>query len=244
MANYTVQNYGYVDNPLNIKKLVLDDLRRYGVFIHLRDSGKVGYNLESYLHNNSPYGINYYRNEIQRMAKTISQHEDELRKLKSDGKILYQEFVDNADKEFRRKQEEIQTGKDVPYYNTKITKLKNRAFQLRKFVESYKGPKELQAEIISDIKEMIEALENEASEYEEEAKKEIESRDKLMHSSLPEVPPYEEWLKDETDDIKYRIEFCKDRIKESKQKIEQLRKNDELIEELFYSLAPYDEDLM
>lgn len=244
MANYTVQNNGYVDNPLNIKKLVLDDLRRYGVFSHLRDSGKVGYDLESYLRSNSPYGVKYYRNEIQRITKTLAEYEAELEKLKSDGKILYQEFVDNADKEFRRKQKDILDGKDTPYYNTKITKLKNRAFQLRKFVESYKGPKELQAEIIADIKDMIEALEDEAFRYEEDARKEAESRDKLMHSSLPEVPPYEEWLKDKTDLLEYRLKFLGDKVKEFKQTIERLRKNDKLIEELFYSLAPYDEDLI
>lgn len=244
MANYMVQNYGYVDKPLNIKNLILDDLRRCGIFQHLRDIGKVGYDLETYLRNTGPFGIAEYQDSIQSDTKAISKLKDKLHTLEVKGRLSYQEYVDNTTKEFLEKKKSIEEGKDVPYYNNKIVKLKNRAFQLRKFIESYEGPKELYDEIISDVKDMIEALEEEAFRYKEEAQKEIESRNKIMHSSSPELVSFQEWVEKEKSEVKDRIRFLNSRIEESKKYINRLKSTNRLIEELFYSLAPYDEDLI
>lgn len=244
MANYMVQTYGYVDNPLNIKKLVLDDLRSHNIFQHLRDTSKVGYELETYLHNTCPFGIAEYQDMIQSYIKAISKLKDKLDTLEVKGELLYQEYVDNTTKEFLEKKKSIKEGKDVPYYNNKIVKLRNRAFQLRKFIESYEGPKELYAEIISDVKDMIEALEEEASSYKEEAQKEIESRNKIMHSSSPELVSFQEWIEKEKSVVEDHIKFLNSRIEESKKYIDRLKSANKLIEELFYSLAPYDEDVL
>ena len=94
--NYLFQNYGYVDKPVNFKHVVVDLLRRYGIFIHMRDEPSGIYDLNKFLYETNPMGIPYHQDNIKRAEKAITTHQQRLKDLEENGDQLYQQYYDEG----------------------------------------------------------------------------------------------------------------------------------------------------
>lgn len=235
--NYMFQNYGYVDKPVNFKHVVIDLLRRYGIFIHMRDEPSGIYDLDKFLYEKNPMGIPYHKKNIARLEKRIKEAEDKLCQLSTDGDKLYQEYYDEGLKDYNNL---VETNEYYKKYKEEADKYEKRAKDIQNFLNNFKLENQEFSNLIKEtLNECIEAL---MEDYDSNI------RYAVINDVRDKTEPYnpmskEEWIQVETDRCKNEIEWCTKQIEEEKKAIKSCRKKDKLIKEIFTALEPFDKDI-
>lgn len=105
MENYQILNSGVLieNNPIDFKSIILDFARNNSNLIHLRDSGRVSSDVESYMR---PDELNSYKHKLENADKIISEYTEKISRLKklsdSEKKIEHKNKIDMIRKECER----------------------------------------------------------------------------------------------------------------------------------------------
>ena len=235
--DYTFQNYNYVKNPVNFKHVVIDLLRRYGIFIHMRDEPSGIYDLDKFLYEKNPMGIPYHKENIARLKKRIKKAEDKLCQLSTDGDKLYQEYYEEGLKAYN---ELILSNRYFKNYKREADKCEKRIKDIQDFLNNFKlEDQEFNRLIRGTLSECIEALVEERAYYNEEA-----ARNDVGDTPEPYSPsPKEQWIQKEIKECHDEIEWCTKQIKEEEQAIKNCEEQDNLIKKIFAALEPFDKEI-
>ena len=235
--NFLFQNYDYIKNPVNLKHVVIDLLRGYGLFIHMRDEPSGIYDLDNFLYEKNPMGIPYHKENIEILKKRIKTAEDKLRQLDTDGDKLYQEDYDRGLKNYN---DIIMSNKYCKEYKDTANKYLNRAHNIQDFLKDFKLENQDYYNLIKDnLDGCIEALLEDYIYYNREA-----IRNDVGDNPEPYNPtPKEQWIQEEIKEYHDEIEWCNKQIKEEEQAIKSCEEKDNLIKEIFKALEPFDKEI-
>ena len=214
--NYLVQNMGYVDKPLNIKHLVLDQLKNYGIFAHLREERNLGYDVEKYLHTEE---ITYRENQIKQGKEFIKKAKGIIEDFHKNGREAYDKYIESFNKPL--------DIAEASHWLKDEEKLRKRASQLNNFLSSISNNSILaKYKVKTDIKDMLDALTDEANRCHEYYKYAKEFEERLTFFS-PKPLTFEEWMKKEEDNLKKDIEIREKCISETRKELKEYKKRDE-----------------
>ena len=234
--SYYLHNMGYIngDKPLNLKHIVIDILRKYGIFIHMRDEKSGLYDLKDFLYETNPIGIPYHRDNIRRAEKGITAHQQRLKDLAENGDQLYQQYYDEGKAKYEAV---IASNRYYKEYKSEADRLKNILGKLQNFNSTFyiEGQSDLTKEVLNNISDCIEAVEE---DYQDNLQRAEEN-------DIVNPEPYQplskkEWLEKEKKESNHKINFYKERIEEEKKIIEGLKEKDKIIKAIFAALEPYD----
>lgn len=105
MENYQILNSGVLieNNPIDFKSIILDFARNNSNLIHLRDSGRVSSDVESYMR---PDELNSYKRKLENADEIISEYTEKISRLKklsdSEKEIEHKNKIDMIRKECER----------------------------------------------------------------------------------------------------------------------------------------------
>ena len=235
--NYMFQNYGYVDKPVNFKHLVIDLLRRYGLFIHMRDEPSGIYDLDKFLYETNPMGIPYHEKSITRLEKRIKDAENKLKELNIDSDKLYQEYYDEGLKDYNNL---IETNEYYKEYKERADKYLKRVHNIQNFLYNFHiENQEFNNLVKENLNECIEAL---MEDYDSNIRYAV--LNDIRDNPEPYNPmPKKEWIQVEIRRCNDEIEWCTKQIKEEKKAIKNLQEKDKLIKEIFMALEPFDKEI-
>lgn len=234
-----------IDRPINIKKIILDDmLINSAFFYHLRDTPRsklLSYSLYDYLDDPS-----YYRDALNRVNDDIIAIKNQINNIIENTDAAYACYKREGEKEFRKAVKKDESASDIARYDKKINKIDRLSKAMSSYIESYSGPEFLKAQITYEVNNIINTLNTEANRVtrlKEDAKK---KRDNLM---LDKEDGFKPLNKDEW--VRQRIAELSDRLiddRHSAAKIEEIIKEtswrNNLIEQLFKSLEDWDKDIV
>ena len=234
--SYYLHNMGYIsgEKPLNLKHVVIDILRRYGIFIHMRDEKSGLYDLRDFLYETNPMGIPYHQDNIKRAEKAITTHQQRLKDLEENGDQLYQHYYDEGKAEYETV---VASNKYYHEYKDEANRLRDIIGKLQNFNSTFciEGQPNLTKEVINNISDCIEAVEE---EYQENQQKAAENN--IIEPELYNPPSKEEWLEKEKEESNHKIKFYRERIQEEEKTIKNLQERDKIIRAIFIALEPYD----
>ena len=235
--NYLFQNYDYVKNPVNFKHVVIDLLRRYGLFIHMRDEPNYIYDLDKFLYEKNPMGIPYHKENIVRLKKRIKDAEDKINQLNTDGDELYQKYYEEGLKDYS---DIILSNVYFKKYKEEADRYEKRVKDVQDFLNNFKlKNQEFNNLIRENLSDCIEALVEDCVYYNKEA-----ARHNVGDTPEPYNPTSkEQWIQEEIKKCHEEIEWCIKQIKEEKKAIKNLREKDALIKEIFTALEPFDKEI-
>lgn len=235
--NYLFQNYGYVDKPVNFKHVVIDLLRRYGIFIHMRDEPSGIYDLDKFLYEKNPMGIPYYKENIARLEKRIKEAEDKLCQLSTDGDKLYQKYYDEGLKDYNKI---VETNEYYKEYRERADKYLKRVHNIQDFLYNFHLENQEFSNIIKEtLNGCIEAL---MEYYDSNIKRAIIND--VRDNTKPYNPtPKEQWIQEEIKKCHDEIEWCTKQIKQEKKAIKNCEEKDNLIKKIFAALEPFDKEV-
>lgn len=235
--NYMFQNYGYVDKPVNFKHVVIDLLRRYGLFIHMRDEPSGIYDLDKFLYEKNPMGIPYHKEKIEKLKNRIEDAKNKLQQLNTDAETLYQEWYNAGLEKYN---ELIETNKYFTKYKAVANNYKKRISDIQDFINNFKLENQEFDDIIKEnLVGCVEALSEDYDFYIKEA---VEND--VGDNPEPYCPVHmDKWIADQTKDCLNEIEWCTKQIKEEEQAIKNLQEKDKLIKEIFIALEPFDKEI-
>lgn len=235
--NYLFQNYDYVKNPVNFKHVVIDLLRRYGLFIHMRDEPSGIYDLDKFLYEKNPMGIPYHKEKITKLEKRIKDTENKINQLNTDGDELYQEYYEEGLKDYN---DIILSNIYFKEYKEEADRYEKRVKDIQDFLNNFKlKNQEFNNLIRENLSDCIEALVEDCAYYNKEA-----VRHDVGDTPEPYNPtPKEQWTQEEIKKCHEEIEWCTKQIKEEKKAIKNLLEKDALIKEIFTALEPFDKEI-
>lgn len=234
--NYLFQDYDYVKNPVNFKHVVIDLLRGYRLFIHMRNEPRGIYDLDRFLYEKNPMGIPYHKENIARLKKRIKKAEDKLRQLSTDGDKLYQDYCEESFKEYNL----FLSYRCSEEYKEEADKYGKRVEDIQYFLNNFKlENQEFNKLIRENLSDCIEALTEECAYYNKEA-----VRCEVVDAPEPyNLTPKEQWAQEEVERCHDEIEWCTKRIKEEEQAIKSCEEKDNLIKEIFTALEPFNKEV-
>ena len=235
--NYLFQNYDYVKNPVNFKHVVIDLLRRYGLFIHMRDEPNCIYDLDRFLYEKNPMGIPYHKENIIELKKRIKDAENKINQLNTDGDELYQKYCEEGLKDYN---DIILPNIYFKEYKEEAGRYEKRVKDIQDFLNNFKlKNQEFNNLIRENLSDCIEALVEDCAFYNREA-----AEHNVGDTPEPYNPtPKEQWIQEEIKKCHEEIEWCTKQIKEEKKAIKNLQEKDALIKEIFTALEPFDKEI-
>lgn len=235
--NYLFQNYDYVKNPVNFKHVVIDLLRRYGLFIHMRDEPNCIYDLDKFLYEKNPMGIPYHKENIIKLKKRIKDAENKINQLNTDGDELYQKYYKEGLKDYN---DIILSNMYFKEYKEEAGRYEKRVKDIQDFLNNFKlKNQEFNNLIRENLSDCIEALVEDCAFYNREA-----AGHNVGDTPEPYNPtPKEQWIQEEIKKCHEEIEWCTKQIKEEKKAIKNLQEKDALIKEIFTALEPFDKEI-
>ena len=233
--NYYFQNRSLIGGPINMKKVVLDILRNYGIFIHMRDEPRDKYDIKDFLHETNPMGIPYHLENIERAKNKIKECKDYLKKIESDSDALYQKYYDDGLTEYTKL---IESNKYYHYYQQRATDFNNTIKVVENFLNDFNidGQSNLTNIVKENLTDCLEALKRD----EQNAIDAAEQNDVNKHTISYTPVNKKEWLQVEIIKCKNAIELNEKRIKEEEEIIKRLKEKDKVIKTIFAALEPYD----
>lgn len=242
MRNYYLENYGYVENPLNIKKLALDLIKGYGMFSHMRDELRDKfYNLENVLYENNPYGIPYHEAAIKNGRKKIAELTKYLKELEDNPHQLYQKYYDDGYENYRKELEGRSPA--IKTLEENLGKYRRRADALLSFLKNFELKGSIGKEIVDKSRDIYLSVKEQIAELEVDISKCDKS---FSESKLEDYNPMkeEDWVQKEIKDTKYKIGFHKERISEEEDVIKRLQERDKEIRSIYEALEPFNEEIV
>lgn len=234
---FLFQNYHYVNEPVNFKHVVIDLLRRYGLFIHMRDEPNCIYDIDKFLYEKNPNGIPYHKEKIEKLKNRIKEAENKLQQLNIDSDSLYQEWYNEGLKTYNNL---IETNEYCEKYKTLANNYLKRINNIQDFLKNFKLKNSEFSKLIEDnLDGCIEALLEDYNYYNKEAVKNDVGDDPKPYSPMPK----EEWIQEHIKNCNEEIEWCTKQIKKEKQAIKNCREKDKLIKEIFTALEPFDKEI-
>ena len=235
--NYMFQNYGYVDKPVNFKHVVIDLLRRYGLFIHMRDEPSGIYDLDKFLYETNPMGIPYHKEKIEKLKNRIEDAKNKLKELNVGSDKLYQEYYDDGLKDYNNL---IETNEYYKKYRHVANKYIKRVHNIQDFLYNFHLENQEFSNIIKEtLNRCIEAL---MEDYDSNIRYAVIND--VRDNTEPYNPmPKEKWIQVETNRCKNEIEWCTKQIEEEKKAIKSCRQKDKLIKAIFVALEPFHKDI-
>ena len=235
--SFLFQNYDYVKNPVNFKHVVIDLLRSYGIFIHMRDAQSGIYDLDKFLYEKNSMGIPYHKENIVRLEKRLKEAEDKISQLNTDGDKLYQEYYDEGLKDYN---DIIKGNKYYKEYKNEANKYLKRVHNIQDFLENFKLENQDYYNLIKDtLAGCIEALLGDYNYYNRLAINNDVGDNPALFSPMPK----EMWIQEQIEECNDDIEFCIKEIKEEKLAIKLYIEKDKLIKEIFKALEPFDKEI-
>lgn len=235
--NFLFQNYDYVKNPVNFKHVVIDLLRRYGLFIHMRDEPNSIYDLDKFLYEKNSMGIPYHKENITRLEKKIKEAEDKLCQLNTDVDKLYQEYYDEGLNDYN---DIIKGNKYYKEYKDEANNYLKRVHNIQDFLENFKLENKDYYSLIKDTLDgCIEALLGDYNYYNRLAINNDVGDNPAPYSPMPK----EMWIQEQIEECHDEIEWCNKQIKEEEQAIKNCEEKDKLIKEIFMALEPFDKEI-
>ena len=176
--SYLFQNYGYVGGSVNMKHAVIDLLRRYGIFIHMRDEPSGIYDIDKFLYAKNPMGIPYHQEYLNSCKKHIQECQDMIDKLESEeaSDKLYNEYCKECERYYN---EVILTNREYHKWMDRAEKSQNRIETIKNFINSFEieNQNELTTLIKNDLQKCINALSDDYKSYMKSADKMEVSKD-------------------------------------------------------------------
>lgn len=239
--NYLFQNYGYVENPVNMKHVVIDLLRGHGIFIHMRDEPSGIYDENKFLYEKNEMGIPYHEDNIKTFKYRIKKAEDILLKLKSEeADSLYEEYL----KDYKRHYDEsVSTNRAYNRLKDRASKVQDRINIIKNFNEKFSANNILNQDLTNlikkDLSDCIEALEE---DYDGFIRRAVEADVTGTEEENFNPMGKEEWVSNQINRYKEELTLLRKRIKDEKEAIKNLRAKDEIIKALFKELDAFDEE--
>lgn len=233
--NYYFQNRGLVGVPINMKKVVLDILRNYGIFIHMRDEPRDKYDLKDFLYETNPMGIPYHLDIIERAKNKIKECEKHLEEFKSNGDALYQKYYDDGWADYKQLME---SNKYYHQYCEAAANFHDTINIIESFITTFVI--ESQPNLTNIVKENLTDCITTLKKDEQHAIDAANDNNVNQHSSPYAPLKKEAWLQSKITECKDVIKWNKERIKEEKKAIKNLQEKDKIIRAIFTALEPYD----
>lgn len=238
--NYFIQNTGRDEKPMNIKEVVLDTLRGYNIFVHLRDEGCIGYDMEKYLLNEDAGNIE----EIKTLERKIENKKKKLEELKANPEAWYDAYVKEKTEDFLEAKREVEEIGGRSEYRERVSGLERRIKALQEFLEGFKleADRELESTIKQDVLNMVKALTRDLYEYtrraeeEEKVMQEIREKEECLESC-------EQWVTGKVKKLEEEVKAYQELLEDTREVVAEGKEKDEKITRLFEALEPFDKEV-
>lgn len=238
--NYLFQNYGYVDGPVNMKHVVIDLLRAFGIFIHMRDEPSCIYDMDKFLHEKSTMGIPYHKENIENCRRLIKKSQEKIDDLRSDhAEALYRKYYTESERYYN---EAIATNRSYHKWMDRAEKSKGRIKLIEDFINRFdiEGQEELTEAVKDNLQRCINALsEDYKMDVDQATENDVRGKSCERFNPLKK----EDWVASEIKRSEEAIKLYKKRIKEEQESIKKLKERDEAIKALFKALEPFDKEV-
>lgn len=241
-ANYYFQNRDLIDNPVNMKHVIIDFLRGYGIFVHVRDLPSNLYNVEDFLYEKLEFGITYQEDIIRRAEKDIEEEEKHIQYLDDFPDDAYNLYYNEGKEAFLKLLEEKEP---LMKAQSKLSKLRSR-MNLLESTKDKINTEDFPGTLAKSVKEFLSACQDGIYEDIKEAKDIINSQRTFLEKTSPEdfhPTSKDEYISLEKTRSKDRIEFLSMRISEAKETIKRFKEKDKVIKKLFEFLDTIDSEV-
>lgn len=241
-ANYYFQNRHLIDNPVNMKHVIIDFLRGYGIFGHVRDLPRNLYNVEDFLYEKLKFGIPYQEDIIRRAEADIEEEEKHIQYLNDFPDDAYNLYYNEGKERFLKI---IKDKEPLMQAQDRLSRLRSR-MNLLESTKDKISTDDFPDTLAKSVKEFLSACQDAIYEDIKEAKDTINSQHAFLEKTTPEdYHPIskDEYISREKTRIKERIEFLSRRISEGKETIKRLKERDKVIKKLFEFLDTIDSEV-
>ena len=241
-ANYYFQNRDLIDNPVNMKHVIIDFLRGYGIFAHMRDLPSNLYNVEDFLYEKLQFGITYQEDIIRRAEKDLEEEEKHIQYLNDFPDDAYNLYYNEEKEHFLKI---IKDKEPLMQAQSRLSRLRSR-MNLLESTKDKISTEDFPGMLAKSVKEFLSSCQDGIYEDIKEAKDIINSQQTFLEKTSPD--DYHPISKDkyislEKTRIKERIEFLSRRISEAKETIKRFKEKDKAIKKLFEFLDTIDSEV-
>ena len=238
-ANYYFQNRDLIDNPVNMKHVIIDFLRGYGIFAHVRDLPSNLYNVEDFLYEKLEFGITYQEDIIRRAEKDIEEEEKHIQYLDDFPDDAYNLYYNEEKENFLKA---IKDKEPLMQAQGRLSRLRSR-MDLLESTKDKISTEDFPSTLAMSVKAFLSGCQGAIYEDIKEAEDTINSQRTFLEKTNPE--DYHPISKDkyislEKTRSKERIEFLSRRISEAKETIKRFKEKDKAIKKLFEFLDTID----
>ena len=238
-ANYYFQNRDLIDNPVNMKHVIIDFLRGYGIFAHVRDLPSNLYNVEDFLYEKLEFGITYQEDIIRRAEKDIEEEEKHIQYLDDFPDDAYNLYYNEGKEAFLKLLEEKEP---LMKAQSKLSKLRSRMDLLGSTKDKI-NTEDFPSTLAISVKAFLSDCQGAIYEDIKEAEDIINGQQTFLEKTSPEdfhPVSKDEYIRLEKTRSKDRIEFLSRRISEAKETIKRFKEKDKAIKKLFEFLDTID----
>lgn len=225
MANYLLHNLGY-DQPINFRYIVLDTLKRYGVCVHLRDYSTNHWGLTDV--NEWLQSTDYYEDNLKKAKKALKEYKAQLKKIE-DGDETY--IKEEYEKKLRvaESYRSCQHSWNIDEADS-IDKCANEYYKYLTQLNLSSIPGELGKNLKRDLWDIYETAIRDREEHLKQDKEDVE------HMHQAKDPIYEDVKIEVIVRLEGYVEWQNRMIKEAKENIKRIKRNNEIIKEIFNQL--------
>lgn len=216
--DWTLHNYGYKN--INFRKVVLEELKRYNIAIHLRDEyiDRLGLDdVEKWLESE-----NYYIEQIEWAKKRLTEATDNYNAVLIDESII----KDAYEKECA-KISSMKTWENT-FYADEVTKIIECLHDFEPKVNNWidKAPANLDF-ITKGLKDMLETAK---ADMTKNAQENVKSLDRIKDTTFPE---WDTFRKDYIEKAKSNLDWAKEEVKNKKKALKNVQERNHTIKQVF-----------
>lgn len=216
--DWTLHNYGYEN--INFRKVVLEELKKYSVAIHLRDDyvDRLGLDdVEKWLASES-----YYIEEIERAKNHLKKVTDDYNAILVDESIIKDAYEKQC-----AKISSMKTWEDT-FYADEVTRIEKCLRDFEPKVNSWvdKAPANLDF-ITKGLKDMLETAK---ADMIKNAQENVKSLDRIKEMTFPE---WDTFRKDYIEEAKSNLDWAEEQVKSKEKALKNAQERNNVIKQVF-----------